>query len=87
MLSVVGPSYSINSSWVSAVKGLEIASDLVAQGLCEAAIVTASNVIHMNNIEIEYAGLNILATERKCLPFDTNGIRNFIYFNIIRIYF
>lgn len=81
MSPIAGPSFSINSSWASAVQGLEIAAKLVGTGACEAAIVTASNVIHFNSVEREYADMNFLAPEGKCLPFDSNGKNNYyVYF-------
>lgn len=70
---VTGPSYSVNSSWVSSVQGLEIAANLVAQGVCESAIATACSLIQFNSVESEYVDLNFLSPDGKCSPFDSNG--------------
>ncbi|XP_054279478.1 fatty acid synthase-like isoform X2 [Macrosteles quadrilineatus] len=70
-----GPSYNVDSTWVSAVQGLEKAAAIVGQGHVEAAIVTCVNLTFHNSIDREFMDIDpeLLSESERCSPFDAKA--------------
>lgn len=86
MTMLVGPSYSIHTSWSGGVSALEHGIDLIRKGFCEAAVVTTASLIFYRAAATEYADMNLLTPGGRCRSFDADGNHLLILFFVQEYY-
>lgn len=70
---VLGPSWTIDSTWVGGMECLRQAVHDIKVGRVEAALVGVSNVIVFPELSQHWLGLGKLSPDGTCKPFQENG--------------
>lgn len=68
-----GPSYNLDSACSSSLSALHEAYKSIKNGICDAAIVCASNLILGPNLSISFAEIGVLAIDGIDQPFDKDS--------------
>lgn len=77
MLFPLGPSYTLDSTWVGGVECLKHAVHDIKIGRIESALVGVSSVILYPDLSLHWMGLEKLSPDGTCNPFQEDGKRKF----------
>lgn len=75
---MIGPSYTLITTWDGGVTALKQAATMIRNGLAEAAVVTTSTLIFFGAVGSEYKDLGLYKPGIRCSSFDNQGRRNTI---------
>ncbi|XP_015113123.1 fatty acid synthase [Diachasma alloeum] len=76
-LGVKGPSYNVDSACSSSLYAMEHAYSAIRTGLCDNALVCASNLCLHPNMSMQYARLGVLSLDGHSKSFD-NGANGYV---------
>ncbi|XP_011707051.1 PREDICTED: fatty acid synthase-like, partial [Wasmannia auropunctata] len=65
-----GPSYVVDTGCSSSLYAMAVGYDYIMSGICEDAIIGASNLCFLPGVNLQYARLGALSPDGYCRPFD-----------------